>query len=132
MTNTTPLISSMLLLLQYIILLVCFIGSAFFVNSALTELASRSGIKEFASAGKWLLIGAILTIIIFGTIIIGIAFLILITAFSALKETNATPPSPYATETIPSLNTQTKAYYTYCGTPVLPEATFCTQCGKHI
>jgi uncharacterized membrane protein len=133
MANTPPILTAITgLLLTFIIITVFLTISAFFVSRSLNELATCSGIDEFASAGKFLFIGAILTIILFGVIFIGIAFLMLLTAFSALKETKRTP-SPYTTENIPPpLNAQTKFYCAYCGTPVLPEATFCTRCGKQI
>lgn len=117
---------------------VFFIIAAFFVERSLNEIAEHSGISDFETAGKWLFIGAILTLILFGTIIMGIAFLILITAFSKLKNPKLTPTTnttenstlPQTTPT-PTTNTQTKAYCAYCGNPILPENVYCPHCGQH-
>ena len=123
-------------LLFIIVLLLVFIIAAAYVRRSLNELANSSGINGFATAGKWLFVGAILTIFLVGFIIMGIAFLILAIAFSDLKNAQPIPQgtmdiSPLA-QTILTLNYEIKAYCPYCGSPLPPEAHFCTQCGKQI
>ena len=138
MENAATTTILMVALLNFVILAVFFIIAAFFVRRSLNELATRSDINDFATAGQTLFIGAVLTIIIFGTIIMGIAFLILITAFSKLKNSKLTPTTnttenstlPQTTPT-PTTNTQTKAYCAYCGNPILPENVYCPHCGQH-
>jgi uncharacterized membrane protein len=129
--------SGITLLLYLAVLTIFFTVAAIYVRRSLNELSVCSGIDDFASAGKWMFIGAILTIIIFGLIIIGIAFLILLNAFSKLKNPELTLPSTLDSSTMPQTtstktNTQIKAYCPYCGNPILPENVFCSHCGQHI
>ena len=108
------------------------------MRRSLNELSNRSGITEFTAVGQRLLIGAALTIVFFGIILIGIAFITLANAFSKIKNTQPTSPTTIETSSPPpllqsmstSVNTEVKAYCPYCGTPLPPEAHFCTQCGK--
>jgi len=133
MKNTAAIITLTVSLLNFVMLAVFFIIAAFFVRRSLNELATRSDINDFATAGQTLFIGAALTIIIFGIIIMGIALLILLNAFSELKNLEPTPPTTIELTATPSqitTNTETKTYCPYCGKPILPENVFCPHCGK--
>jgi len=140
MTNTTSLTPIAGLILQFTILVVFLTIAAYFVRRSLNELATKSGINDFTTAGNYLFIGAILTIVAFGLLVMGIAFLILANALSKMKNTNPTPPtqstttetSPPLPQTMPTTNTEIKAYCPYCGIHVPPGASFCTQCGKQL
>jgi len=123
-----------LLLLLLVILFVCILLMALYFRKALSALAERSGEHLFNTAGTLLLVGAALTIILVGLILVWIAFIILIVAFFSLKSGtntqsyNYAPPSPTTPTTA---NTESK-YCSYCGSPVSPGATFCAHCGKQI
>jgi uncharacterized membrane protein len=78
------------------------IVSAFFVRRSLVQLSAKTSVKLFSTAGLLLLIGAVLTIIFIGAILVWIAALILAIAFFTMPTqpeqppmtTTSTPPAP--------------------------------------
>ena len=79
--------------------------AAVFARRSLNELAVYSGVSEFASVGKLLLIGAVLTIFAIGILFMWIAMLCLAIAFFQLKEHKPAPLS--TTETLSPLTLST-------------------------
>lgn len=77
----------------FIVLVVFIIVAAIFYRKSLRMLAAKSGVKMFETAGLLLLIGAILTIILVGLILIWIAFILVAVGFFSIK-TEATQPLP--------------------------------------
>ncbi len=79
-----------------IILFVFAILTALLYRKSLGTLASKSGVGLFGTAGLLLLIGAVLTIIVIGFLLIWISFLLIAIAFFSMKTTVAepAPPSP--------------------------------------
>lgn len=75
--------------------------TAIFYRKSLNLLATKSGVNMFSTAGLLLLIGAVLTIIVIGFIIIWIAFILLAVGFFSIKTTTTQPP-PAASPTPPS------------------------------
>ena len=61
----------------------------FFVRKSLTQLSSKSGIGLFGTAGLVMLIGAVLTIIVVGLIVIWIGLILATAAFFMMKEPQA-------------------------------------------
>ncbi len=83
--------------LGLVILFVVAIVSAFFFRRSLTTLSAKSGVGMFATAGLLLLIGAVLTIIIIGFLLIWIAIILAAVAFFRIRAQPApasTPPPP--------------------------------------
>jgi uncharacterized membrane protein len=76
-----------------VVLFVFTIVSAIFFRKSLTSLSTKSGEKIFETAGLVWLIGAVLTIVFVGLIIIGIAWILIAVGFFSIKTTPAQPPS---------------------------------------
>jgi uncharacterized membrane protein len=82
-----------------IILFVFAIIAAFFFRRSLTQLASKTGVGLFGTAGLLMLIGAVLTIIVIGFLLIWIAFILVAVAFFRIRAqptavTQTAPPPP--------------------------------------
>ncbi len=82
-----------------IVLFVVIVIASIFYRKSFNLLASKSGVGMFGTAGIVLLIGAILSVILIGIIVIWIAFILLAVAFFSLKPTTESPQTP---ETPPS------------------------------
>jgi uncharacterized membrane protein len=76
-----------------VVLFVFAIVSAILFRKSLTSLSAKSGEKIFETAGLLWLIGAVLTIILIGFIIIGIAWILIAVGFFSIKTTPAQPTS---------------------------------------
>ncbi len=74
-----------------VVLFIFTIVAAIFYRKSFNLLADRSGVGMFGTVGLLILIGAVLTIIVVGVIIIWIAFILLAVAFFSIKETSAQP-----------------------------------------
>jgi uncharacterized membrane protein len=88
----SPLTVNATLWLVLVILGVFYTVAAFFVRRSLNELAARSDMSLFVTAGRLLLIGAALTIVVIGVLIMWLAVLMLVVAFFTVKEPPSTPP----------------------------------------
>jgi uncharacterized membrane protein len=73
------------LLVALFILWIFGIITAFFVRRSLNQISSKTSVGLFSTAGLLLLIGAVLTIIIIGLLLIWIAALLLAIAFFTMK-----------------------------------------------
>jgi uncharacterized membrane protein len=80
------------LITALVVLFIFAIISAIFFRKSLTSLSIKSGEKIFETAGLLWLIGAVLTIILIGFIIIGIAWILIAVGFFSIKPT--APPQP--------------------------------------
>jgi uncharacterized membrane protein len=82
------------IILAFVVLFILLVIAAIFYRKSLNMLSSKSGVGMFSTAGLVLLIGAILTIILIGVIIIWIALILLAVAFFSIKPaTTQAPPS---------------------------------------
>jgi uncharacterized membrane protein len=82
-----------------VILWICAIIGAFFLRLSLKQVSVKSNVGLFGTAGLLLLIGAFLSIIVIGLVLMWIAALLLAIAFFQLKTeptvvTTAPPPPP--------------------------------------
>lgn len=75
-----------------IVLFVFLIISAIFFRRSLSTLSVKSGEKIFETAGLLWLIGAFLTIILVGFILIWIAWILIVVGFFSIKTPTAQPP----------------------------------------
>jgi uncharacterized membrane protein len=119
----------------FAVLLVVFIFyviAAMYLKRAFSLLAQKTGEHSFETAGLLLWIGAILTIVFIGLILIFVAWIFATIAFFSIKEpsqpTAYAPPPPAATPP----PTQATRFCPNCGAPVQPDATFCPNCGKQL
>jgi uncharacterized membrane protein len=86
LSDVLPFIQA--LLIVFVILFVTVVIVAFFYRRSLNELSHKSGVGLFGTSGTVLLIGAVLTIILLGYIIVWISMLLIAIAFFQLS-----PPS---------------------------------------
>ncbi len=77
-----------------VILFVFAILTAWLYRGSLEKLASKSGVGMFGTAGLLLLIGAVLTIVLIGFLLIWISFLLIAIAFFSVRPTAVEPPPP--------------------------------------
>ncbi len=105
------------------------------LRTTLNALAQRTGERSFETAGTLLRVGAILSIIIIGFILILVAWIFAAIGFLQMKtsgqqsnqqnESTPPPPPPPTTHT-----TQANPFCPNCGAPIKPGSTFCSNCGK--
>jgi len=76
-----------------VVLFIFMVAAAVFFRKSLTTLAMKSGEKIFDTAGLLWLIGAVLTIIAVGVILIWIAWILIAVGFFSIKTTAAQPPA---------------------------------------
>lgn len=86
------------LLLYWGIFAITIAVAAFFVRRSLNELAACSATPQFATAGRFLYLGAILLILVLPMALMWVAFLILAYAFFKMKQTKPTT-TPLQTQT---------------------------------
>jgi len=113
------------------------------IRDSLRVLSERSGEHLFETAGTIIWYGAILAIVGIGIFLMCIGFIIAAIGFFTLKETQSgasgtyqTPPPAYGYTPPPTTQPPTadakSNFCPNCGTPVAPNATFCSHCGKQI
>jgi len=77
-----------------IILIVCIIFAAFLLRRSLSTLSEKSGTHMFATAGLLFLIGAALTIVIIGVVLLWVAMILLAVSFFQMRTPPAQPIPP--------------------------------------
>jgi uncharacterized membrane protein len=78
-----------------VILFVVAIVAVIFFRRSLTSLSAKTGVGLFATAGILMLIGAVLTIIVIGILIIWIAWILVAVAFFQIRaQPTQAPPAP--------------------------------------
>ena len=75
-----------------VILFIFVVVAAIFFRKSLTTLAEKTGVGRFGTAGLLLLIGAVLTIIVIGFLLIWVAFIFLTVAFFRIRAEPTQPP----------------------------------------
>lgn len=96
--------------------------SSIFVRRAYDKTASRLNIGTFRTAGTLYFIGALLTIILVGFIILFVAYIVQIVAFFSIQENQLLAPGTSA----PQAGTK---FCPRCGAQMPSESTFCPKCG---
>ena len=104
------------------IIWVALIVSSVFVQRAYNDIATKLNVTTFRTAGTLYFIGAILTIVIVGFIILFIAYIVQIVAFFSIHE-----GAPSAMGATPSM-ADTK-YCPNCGAQFPSSTVFCPKCG---
>jgi uncharacterized membrane protein len=82
-----------------VILFVFAIIAVVFFRRSLNQLSSKTGVGLFGTAGLLMLIGAVLTIVVIGLLLIWIAWILVAVAFFQIRAqpTQAAPPAPPST-----------------------------------
>ena len=119
-------------LLVLVIAFIFFLLMAMKFRRCFNVIADRSGEQLFRTAGTLLFVGAILTIILVGIILLFIAWIIATIAFFSLRSTPQ--PSGYASPltTTQAPTAQATRYCPNCGAPVDQNAVFCSHCGRQL
>jgi uncharacterized membrane protein len=86
MAHVAALVGSLLMLFIFVVV------AAIFYRKSLTTLAEKTGVGLFGTAGLLLLIGAVLTIIAIGFLLIWIALILLTAAFFKIRAEPTQPP----------------------------------------
>lgn len=74
-----------------IVLFLCLVFSAVFIRRSLNTLAEKSRTHLFATTGLLMLIGAILTIVVIGVLLLWVSLILLAVAFFEMRTTQPTP-----------------------------------------
>ena len=82
------------ILLALVVLFVFVVIAAVFLRKSLGLLSAKTGIVLFGTTGLMILIGAVLTIIVIGVLLIWIGLLLLAIAFFQIKTQNSQPLPP--------------------------------------
>ena len=119
-------------LLVLVMAFIFFLLMAMKFRRCFNAVADRSGEQLFRTAGTLLFIGAILTIILVGVVLIFIAWIIATIAFLSLRST----PQPYgyvSTQTATQTPiVQATGYCPNCGAPTDQNTLFCSHCGRQL
>ncbi|MDH5733147.1 MAG: DUF996 domain-containing protein, partial [Candidatus Bathyarchaeota archaeon] len=86
MAHVAALVGSLVLLFIFVVV------AAIFYRKSLTTLTEKTGVGLFGTAGLLLLIGAVLTIIAIGFLLIWIALILLTVAFFQIRAEPTQPP----------------------------------------
>ncbi|PVX25649.1 MAG: hypothetical protein CW716_07605 [Candidatus Bathyarchaeum sp.] len=81
-----------IILASLVILFVFVVIAAIFYRKSLNSLAQETGVGLFGTTGLILLIGAVLTIIVIGFLLLWVAMILLTVAFFSIKTESAQPP----------------------------------------
>ena len=110
------------------------IVSAYFIRRAYDSMAVHLGVDSFKTAGMLYFIGALLTVVLVGFLVLFIAFIFQIIAFFSIRETlqpqggqSMPPPPSGAPQTTGGVK-----FCPYCGTQVSSSSMFCPKCGAKI
>jgi uncharacterized membrane protein/ribosomal protein L40E len=118
---------------------IALIISAYFIRKAYDTMATKLGVNHFRTAGTLYLVGAALTIILVGFIILLIAYIFQIIAFFSINEMAQTmgqpgmgapvAPSGQAPMAGAPAPPTGKKFCPNCGASLDAAATFCPKCG---
>jgi uncharacterized membrane protein len=88
-----------ILVVAVVILFAFLVLSAIFYRKSLNKLSEKTGVGLFGTTGMLILIGAILTIIAVGALILWVALILLTVAFFSIKPEPVEPlPQPPTTD----------------------------------
>jgi len=127
--NIAPLV---LLILGLVVMFIFFLLQAIFYRKSFTILSEMSGEKIFDTAGLLLLIGAILTIILVGLVLLLVAWILVTVGFFSIKTPTTQLPAAAPPPAPPAPVSVEKKFCQYCGTENKIDANFCKKCGKKL
>jgi uncharacterized membrane protein len=111
--------------------------SAVFYMRAFNKLGEKSGLDSFKAAGVLYFVGVLLSIVLFGGVLVWIAWIFVAWGFYSLKPSSSSSSSSSnniystpSTTTSPTI-VQTKPCPN-CGVGNVPEALYCGSCGKQL
>jgi uncharacterized membrane protein len=107
--------------------------SAVLYMRAFNKLGEKSGVHSFNTAGLLYLIGAALTIVLVGGLLVWIAWIFAFSGFNSLKPKTAEPSTvSYSTQQPPAYDLTQKKFCPHCGAKISPDSVYCANCGKQL
>ncbi len=127
-------------ILAVVLLFVFYLLAAINFRRAFNTLAQRTGEHMFETAGLLLWIGAILTIIVVGLLLVFVAWILATVAFFSTRTQPSAqtpmytppPPTPAAAPAPSAPPAAAARYCSNCGRPLSPDDKFCPNCGKEV
>jgi uncharacterized membrane protein len=122
-----------------VVTFVFYVLAAMHLRKTFNTLAQKTGEHSFETAATLLWVGALLTIIGVGVLLIFVAWIFAVIGFFTMKsplQQQPYTPQPYgynpqsAQSTVGS--SQTQSYCSNCGAPLKPESSYCSSCGKKV
>ncbi len=101
---------------------IALIVSSIFIRRAYDNIATKLNVGTFRTAGTLYFVGALLTIILVGFIILFIAYIVQVVAFFSIQDLLPAAPGP-------APSTGAIKYCPSCGAQISSATTFCPQCG---
>lgn len=115
-----------------VVIWIALVISSIFTRRAFDKMATRLGVDTFRTAGTLYFVGALLTIILVGFLLLLVAFILQIIAFFSIHEARAMAPASMtpapATKPAPAPQSSAK-YCANCGTQMASYAMYCPKCG---
>jgi uncharacterized membrane protein len=110
---------------------IALIISSIFIRRAFDKMATRLNVGTFRTAGTFYFVGALLTIILVGFLLLFIAFILQIIAFFSIQEVKPMSPAPMATPALPATPAPQSSvkFCANCGTQVAAYVMYCPKCG---
>jgi uncharacterized membrane protein len=116
---------------------IALIVSSIFVRDAFDMIATRLNVGTFRTAGTLYFVGALLTIIFIGFLILFVAYIVQVIAFFSIHEAQPMAPPPITPSPMTSAPAATAApapqssskYCANCGTQMASFAMYCPKCG---
>jgi len=90
------------IIIALVVLFVFLVISAIYFRKSLSALSARSGVNIFETAGLLWLIGAVLTVIIVGFLLIWVAWILITVGFFSIKTTSPSPIAEAAAQPTPA------------------------------
>jgi uncharacterized membrane protein len=122
-----------------IVAFVFYVLAATHLRETFNTLALKTREHSFETAGTLLWVGAILTIIGVGVLLIFVAWISAIIGFFTMKSPQQQPPhasQPYGytppSEQSTAGSSQVQSYCSNCGAPMKPQSIYCSSCGKKV
>lgn len=122
-----------------VIIWLAFIVSSIFVRRAFDKMATRLNVGTFRTAGTLYFVGALLTIILVGFLLLFVAFILQIIAFFSIHEAQPRAPGPPTPAPMSTALTAAAAptplarssskYCANCGIQMASFAMYCPKCG---
>jgi uncharacterized membrane protein len=121
-----------------IVAFVFYVLAATHLRKTFNTLALKTGEHSFETAGTLLWVGAILTIIGVGVLLIFVAWIFAVIGFFTMKGPQQQPytsqPNGYNPPSAQSTagSSQVQSYCSNCGALLKPQSTYCSTCGKKV
>jgi uncharacterized membrane protein len=124
-----------ILIVGLIVAFIFYVQAAKHLRKTFNALAQRTGEHSFETAGYLLWLGALLTIVLVGAVLIFVAWIFAAIGFFSMKTSPQPAQQPYGyapppPPPPPTSSAQGNAFCPNCGAPIQPGTVFCPNCGK--